>query len=80
MRISTDMANRQGTNLSIYAQVKLNAVARQLNERSRRMLAFKHQQNDLLRVLRRSIELATGSGLSEQLPLDVVLLVVHKHC
>ena len=48
----------RGTDLSVHSQAHLNKLARQLNERPRKTLAFETQPRDLVHVLRRPVELA----------------------
>ena len=47
----------RGTDLSLYSQAKLSAVARQLNERPRKTLQYQTPERGLRNVLRRSVEI-----------------------
>jgi len=52
---------QKGADLLVFSQARLNKVARQLKERSVGPWSLKHRQNDLMHVLRRSVELAADS-------------------
>ena len=50
------------TDLSIYSQAQLNAIARELNERPGKLWTMRHQLLDLMHVLHRPVEVAAQSG------------------
>ncbi len=50
----------KGTDLSVYSQAKLNAIARRLNERPRKTLTSIHRLNDSIKLLHRPVESAAG--------------------
>ena len=51
----------KGTDLSVYSQAKLNAVARRLNERPRKTLNYETQPNDSSKLLHPPVESAPVS-------------------
>ncbi|CAB3896111.1 IS30 family transposase [Achromobacter mucicolens] len=55
----------KGLDLSDYSQNRLDAIARCLNERPRRLWATKRRPSDLTRLLQRPVECTTRSGQSD---------------
>ena len=57
----------QCISLEDVSQTKLDAMARQLNERRRK--TTKHRQSDIDKLLRRSVESKAGSGNASEIEL-----------